>query len=367
MKKLVAIVGALVASLAMVASAQAANETVLGTTEVTPLSGSLYQAMPVPVNLMIRAEVTTPPLSPKVNPLKKSTITFPKGVTFNPDNSKTPPCPDSKLSTQSNLSDPGAVLEACRSSVIGTGTSAIYLAKVNHPNALIPDPILIMFNAGTDNQGRAMLKIYAYSDTTHVGILMHGTLKGETLEVAVPVLSNDSAVKYYQFDIPGNGLNRPEIEVVTQGRDRNYVKAICPASGKLMTNSKFILGERTYPGGVDTTPETTVVSPETTQDCTGKVGTPKLAAKVKGPSAVKSGSKGAFKVTVKNTGTGIAKAVKVTATGGGKATAGNINPGASKTVTVKTKVTGRKGSKKTLTFTAKGGATATAKIKVTVK
>ena len=93
----------------------------------------------------------------------------------------------------------------------------------------------------------------------------------------------------------------------------------------------------------------------------------KLSVKVKGPAAVRSGAKGAFKVTVSNNGTGIAKGVKITATGGGKGTAGNINPGAKKTVTVKTKVTGRKGSKKTLTFTAKGGATAKGKARVTVR
>ena len=55
-------------------------------------------------------------------------------------------------------------------------------------------------------------------------------------------------------------------------------------------------------------------------------------------------------------------------TGGAKGSTKNINPDTAKTVTVKAKVTGRKGSKKTLTFTAKSGkSTAKAKIKVTVK
>lgn len=367
MKKLVAIVVALVASMTVAASAQAANETVEGTTHIEARSGSLFQAKPVPVNLTIRADVTTPDSSPKVTPLKNTKITFPKGVSFNPNNRKTPVCTDAKLSTASNLSDPAGVLESCRKSVVGTGTSAIFLAKVNQPTALISDPILLLFNAGTDNKGRAKVKIYGYSDRTHVGILMHGTLINEVLDVAVPVLSNDSAVKYYQFDIPGPGLDRPEIGVVTQGQDPNYARAICPASGVLKTNSEFILGERSYPGGQDTTPETTVHSPETTQNCTGKVGTPKLSVKVSGPKKVRRGAKGTFKVTITNKGTGIAKGVKITSTGGGKGKAGNINPDKSKTVKVKAKVTGRKGSKKTLTFTAKGGATGKGKIKVTVK
>jgi hypothetical protein len=364
MKKLVAIVVALVASLSLAASAQAANETVLGTTNIEPRSGTLYQAKPVPVNMTIRAEVTTPPASPKVNPLKNTKTTFPAGVAWNPNNKV---CSDAALSETSNLADPSGIVEACSDSVVGTGTSAIFLAKINQPGALIADPILVIFNAGKDNNGRPKVKIYGYSKTTNVGILMRGTLINGVLDVAVPVLSNDSAVKYYQFDLPGPVLDRPDIGVNTQGKNPNYVTAVCPASGILTTNSEFVLGERTYPGGVDTTPETTVASPETTQECVGSPGKAKLAASVKGPKAVKSGAKGAFKVTVKNTGTGIAKAVKITATGGGKANAGNINPGASKTVTVKTKVTGRKGSKKTLTFTAKGGATAKAKAKVTVK
>ena len=367
MKKLVAIVMALVASFALAASAQAADETVLGTTNVEPRNGPLYQAKPVPVNLTIRAEVTTPALSPKVNPLKNTKTTFPAGVTFNPNNKVTPVCTDAMLSETSNLADPAGVVQGCKDSVVGTGTSAIIIAKINQPGALVGDPILVIFNAGKDNQGRAKIKIYGYSKTTNVGILMNGTLINGVLDVAVPVLSNDSAVKYYQFDMPGPLLDRPDINVSTRGLDPNYVRAICPPSGKLVTNSEFVLGERTYPGGVDTTPSVTVQSPDTTQDCVGNPGKAKLAASVKGPKAVKAGAKGAFKVTVKNNGTGIAKAVKVTATGGGKANAGNIKPGASKTVTVRTKVTGRKGSKKTLTFTAKGGATAKAKIKVTVR
>ncbi|MCB0861472.1 MAG: hypothetical protein KDB54_12550 [Solirubrobacterales bacterium] len=367
MKKLVAIVVALVASLTVAASAQAANETVEGTTNVSARSGSLYQAKPVPANFTIRAEVTTPASSPKVNPLKNTKTTFPAGVSFNPNNKKTPPCTDAMLSVASNLSDAEGVVNSCKNSVVGTGTSAIFLAKINQPTALIGDPILVIFNAGKDNQGRATIKIYAYSKTTNVGILMHGTLINGVLDVAIPVLSEDSAVKYYQFDLPGPLLDRPDINVSTRGLDPNYVKATCPAGGVLKTNSQFILGERAYPSGTDTGPETTVDSPETTQNCTGLVGKPKLSVKVKGPKAVKRGKKATFKVTITNKGTGIAKGVKVNATGGGKGKAGNINPDKSKAVKVKTKVTGRKGGKKTLTFTAKGGATGKAKIKVKVK
>lgn len=366
MKKLVAIVMALTASFAMAASAQAANETVVGTTNVQAQGGKLYKEFAVPVNLTIRAEVTTPPASPTVNPLKNTKLTFPKGLTFNPNNKKTPVCTDAKLNVGSNLSNPSGVVDSCAKSVIGTGTSAIFLAKVNAPQALIGDPILVIFNAGKTNKGQAKIKIYGYSKTTNVGILMSGTLVGQVLDVAVPVLSNDSAVKYFQFDMPGPLLDRPDINVSTRGLDRNYVRATCP-TGTLVTNSQFILGERAYPSGVDTGPETTVDSPETTQSCNGLRGKAKLKAAVKGPKAVKRGARGVFRVTIRNNGTATAKRVKVTATGGGKANVGNIPAGKAKTVRVRTKVVGRKGGKKVLTFTARGGAVAKAKVRVRVK
>ena len=72
--------------------------------------------------------------------------------------------------------------------MIGTGTAEIYLAKVNQPSALVGDPQMVIFNAGKDRRGNAKIKIYAYSRTTNVGILMRGKLtrKG-IINVAIPV------------------------------------------------------------------------------------------------------------------------------------------------------------------------------------
>jgi hypothetical protein len=355
LKKYIALAIAVVVPFALVSSANAADETVTATSELAPRSGPFYKEATVASNLKVRAEVTTPPSSPKVNPMKNVKITFPKGMTFRPNNSKTPVCPDSKLSQSSNLASPSTVLSSCSKSVVGTGTAAIYLAKINQPGALISDPILIAFNAGKNNSGQPMMKIYGYSKTTNVGILMNGTLKGEVLDIAVPVLSNDSAVKYFELSFPGPDLNRPDINVQTRGLDPNYVQAMC-SSSPLKTNAVFELGERTYPGGQPTTPTTTVTSPETTQPCTGNAGKAKLGGmKVNGPSAVKNGRKGAFKVTVKNNGTATAKSVVVTSNRGGKANAGNIAPGKSKTVTVKSTIRGKKGAKVAVKFTAKSG------------
>ena len=292
MKKLFAIIVALVASLSMVSTAQAVNEDVTGTTEITSISGPLYQALPKPVNIEIHAEVIPPPANVTVDPMKNTKITFPEGVTFNPNEKVTPTCPDSKIGPATNLSlGPKALIDLCPKSVIGTGISPLYL---------------------------------------------------------------DSTVKFYTLQIPGPVLDRPDLNIKIKGFDKNYARATCPASGVWKTNSVFELGQRDVSTGQPTSPTVTVDSPETTQDCTGLKGSAKLKGSVKGPSAVKKGAKGTFKVTIKNTGTGMANAVKVTATGGGKANAGNVTPGTSKTVTVKTKVNGRKGGKTKITFTIKG-------------
>jgi hypothetical protein len=355
LKKYIALVIAMVVPFALVANANAANESVTATTHITGIGGKLYKEAQVSSNLNIHAEVTTPNSSPKVLPMKNVKITFPAGMTFKPNDSKTPVCGDSKLSTSSNLADPAGVANACKSSVIGTGTAAIYIAKVNQPTALVTDPILIAFNAGKNSSGQPKMKIYGYSDTTHVGILMVGTLKGRVLDIAVPVLSSDSAVKYFDLDFPGETLSRPELGVNVRGLDKNYVQAKC-SSTPLKTNATFELGERSYPGGQETGPTTTVVSPETTQPCTGLAGKAKLGGvKIKGPNAVKNGRKGVFKVTVKNNGTATAKKVIVTSNRGGKAKAGNIAPGKAKTVKVKVKIRGKKGKKIAVKFTAKSG------------
>jgi hypothetical protein len=367
LKKYVAIAIAMLVPVAAVANANAAGETVNATTTLQPRSGPFYKQVTVASNLKIKVDVTTPGTSEYVNPMKNVKITFPAGMAFRPNNKKTPVCSDAKLSETSNLSDPAGVVSACSKSVVGTGTAAIWLAKRNAPNFLIPDPILIAFNGGTNNQGQAKIKIYGYSKTTNVGILMAGTLKGSVLDIAVPVLSNDSAVKTFDLEFPGPQLSRPDLNVNVRGSDPNFVQAKC-ASSPLKTNSVFQLGERVYPSGTPTSPTTTVYSPETTQACNGVAGKPKLkVVKVKGPNAVKNGRKGIFRVTVKNRGTATAKHVVVTSSRGGKGKGGNIAPGKTRTVKVKVKIRGKKGRKVAIRFTAKAGkvkASAVKKVRV---
>ena len=355
LKKYFALLIAMIVPFAVVSTASAANETVTATTELTPRSGPFYKQASVASNLKFRAEVNTPADSPTVNPMKNVKVNFPAGMRFNPNNRKTPVCGDNKLNVTSNLSDPAGVVNSCAKSVVGTGEAAIFLAKVNLPNTLITDPILVAFNGGKTNQGQPKVKIYGYSKTTNVGILMNGILKGQIFDVAIPVLSNDSAVKYFELNFPGGNLSRPDINVNTRGLDPNYVQARC-ASSPLKTSAVFELGERSYPSGTPTGPTTTVSSPQTTQNCTGNPGKARLAMpKLQGPNAVKNGRKGTYRVRVKNTGTATAKNVVVTNNRGGKAKAGNIGPGKAKTVRVKATIRGRKGAKVAVKFTAKSG------------
>ncbi|HTU13583.1 MAG TPA: CARDB domain-containing protein, partial [Solirubrobacterales bacterium] len=91
--------------------------------------------------------------------------------------------------------------------------------------------------------------------------------------------------------------------------------------------------------------------------------------KVKGPKSVKKGKKGTYKVTVKNTGTAIAKGVKIAASGkgaSGKASGGNIAPGASKTISVKVKFSKKGRFKVKLRASAKGVAANVGRIAIAV-
>lgn len=87
MKKYIALVIAMIVPFALVANANAANETVTATTTLAPQGGGNYfKEVTSSSQLTIRAEVNTPSDSPKVNPMKNVKITFPNGMTFKPNN-----------------------------------------------------------------------------------------------------------------------------------------------------------------------------------------------------------------------------------------------------------------------------------------
>lgn len=363
LKKPLAFLVAMLVPFALVSSANAAGETVTANTTLSAKGGKFFKQVGVASDLKVDVEVNTPPSSPSVNPMKNVKITFPAGMTFRPNNKKTPVCSDAKLNVGSNLSNPKGVVDSCARSVVGTGTAAIYLAKVNAPQALITDPILVAFNAGKTGQGQPKLKIYGYSKTTNVGILMDGVLRGRVLDIAVPVLSNDSAVKTFTLQLPGPVLDRADLGINVRGLDPNYVQARC-SSSPLTTNAVFELGERAYPSGTPTGPTTTVVAPQTTQNCNGLAGRARLAMpRLKGPNAVKRGRVGTFRITVRNNGTAVARNVVVTSNRGGKRKVGKIAPRTAKTIALKVRIRGRKNSRVAVRFLARSGNVKVAKVK----
>lgn len=246
-------------------SAQAAGESVTAQTRITPNGGKFFKQKRVPSKLAVSA-VVTPGAGATVNPTKRISLNFPAGMTFRPNRNI---CSDKKLSPSSALGSPAAIVDSCQKAVIGTGTALIYLSK--QKAAPLDDPILVAFNAGKNGKGQPKIKIYGYSKDTGVGVLMQATLKGRSLNIAIPVLSFDSAVGEFRLAIPGPVLNRADIGVKTKGKNPRYVVASCPRS-PLVTNSTFFLGERNPSTGQPTTPTTKVKSKKFTQKCVGRRG-----------------------------------------------------------------------------------------------
>lgn len=364
--KKIAGVACLALALIGVGSATAADETITLSTSVVPNGGKLYKEVRVPANMSLSVQVHTPASSGTINPLKRATMEFPTDLTYNPNNEVTPVCTDSQLNEQSNLAaGVAAIVAACPKSVIGTGTANIYLAKLNQPFAFITDPQLVIFNAGRDDDGNAQMKIYAYSGRTHYGILMHGSLTPKGIQdVFIPVLSADSATSEFTLSIPGPGIEVETGSGATQtvkGLDPNYARARC-STGTWTTRGTFTLGERSFPGGTDTSPSTIVEATPYTTACKGLAGHPRLAgAKAVGPKRLRRGARKVFKVKVRNKGTATAKVVKIKASGSGRGQkkAFKIQPGGTRWTRVPVRITGRKGSAARIVFrlVTKGSAT----------
>ena len=250
-----------------VGTASAADETISLKTAIVP-KGKLYKKRSVPAKMQLSVQVKAPASSAKINPLKRAVVQFPRDLTFNPNNRRTPVCSDKSLSETSNLSvGVAGVVKLCPKSVVGTGTAKIYLAKVHTPASLISDPQLVIFNAGKDKRRNAKIKIYAYSKRTNVGVLMRGKLtrKG-IINVAIPVLSNDSATASFVLAIPGPPLKAGGKTI--KGRDARYARIRC-SKGKWVSRGTFTLGERSYPSGTPTGPSTKVKTKAFKKKCRG--------------------------------------------------------------------------------------------------
>ncbi len=347
------ITAAAVACIAMAGASPAmASPTAVTSLAIEPHS-KLFREVPRPVDIRTTTKVTPESGALTLKPMVNVKSNFPDGLTFVPNAVRTPPCPLSKIGPDNANFPTDTAMELCGSSLVGNGTSELYPAQVTASKVV--DAKLLAFNAGLDKKGRPVLTIHGFSDTFNFGIFMTGTLIRGVLDVDIPRLTADSSVPGYELDFPG-----------TLGRDPDYARASCP-TGDWASNAVITLANRDEVGNFSQIED--LESPRSHSKCTGLVGSAKFASlKVKAPKKVKSGKKGAFKVTVKNTGTASSKKGQITASGAGKgsATLPVLKPGVSKTITVKAKVKGKKGKKVTVKFKASGKATATGKAKVKI-
>lgn len=264
-KKYLTILIALLIPLATAATVHAAGESVAVQSKISPRGGKFFKKKKVASNLTVSATVTPGATSATVLPTKRMRFTFPAGMTLKPNRNV---CPDKKLGKNSNLAvGPAPIVKLCPKAVVGTGTATIYLGKFKA--SPLGDPVLVAFNAGKNSKGQAKLKIYGFSKQTGVGVLMTGALKGRVLDIAVPVLSSDSAVGQFKLQLPGPRLKRADLGLNVKGLNPRYVQASC-AHSPLVTSAVFTLGERDASTGQPTSPSTTVKTRKSVQKCVGK-------------------------------------------------------------------------------------------------
>ena len=325
--------------------------TATATLDLTP-ARNIYREVTRSGSLVLKAKVTPDPGASTLKPMVSLDLGYPDYMTYQPHNGVTPVC---RAITEDDANYPTeAAIARCPESVVGNGTSDLYLAQ--QIGALVTDSVTVNFNGGRDNQGRPVQVIHGYSAQTNHGIFFRAVQTDNALVMDIPRLTADSAVPAFESRIPGD-----------LGQDPDYLKISCP--GEAWVSSAVVtIANRAEDGTISN--RENLETPPYTQPCTGKVGKAKFGkVTVKANGKVKADKKGKFKVTVDNkNGTATARGVKLTAKGAGKGSANgkNIAPGQKRTFTLKAKVKGKKGKKATVKVkvTAKNGNAKTGKVKV---
>ena len=165
---------------------------------------------------------------------------------------------------------------------------------------------MVAFNGGLQD-GRPLVKVYAYSYDTMVGIYTEAALQTDgSLDFDVPQLTFDSSVSELNLAIPSKNITLnnlgpgAETVILPKGEKSDYVQAKC-STGSFTWASDFTFGTR----DTDNTPTSpdTFASDSGSQACTGVSGKAKLGGvKVKGPRKVTRNKVTTYKVKVKNTG-----------------------------------------------------------------
>lgn len=347
---LLALIGLGLGLTLMPAAARADNETATSTLGLKASSGNLFREAMRPALLSLGVDVRAPwPASPTVLPMKSVRIDFPTDMTFDPKGNF-PVCPDNEVGPPPvNLSvPPQVVIARCPGAVIGNGTAELYLARQNTANGpFLRDPVLVVFNGGRTKAGLPMIKVYGYSKGTTAGVYMEGVLQRDgVLAMSIPVLTSDSAVGKFDLEIPATRPITYDNRQVpgSVGRDRTYVQAKC-STGTWDMTADFTLGTRNAIGE-PTSPDSNISAPAVTESCFGAAGRPAIGRLViNGPRKVRRNGRATFRVRVTNSGTAVAKRVRIVANGNwvkrGTANGGNLRPGQSRVVRVPVRLTNR--------------------------
>jgi hypothetical protein len=329
--------------LALPAGANAAGEMLDANFSMTPQSGDFLTNGFKAANWEIENTVTVPPANPSILPSKSIALDFPASqMTFNPGN--LPVCPSSQVGPPPvDVSVPvPTIIARCPDSILGNGTAKFALAQ---NKALLLDGVLVAFNGGLNNGGLPVVKVYAYSYDTNVGIYTEAVYQNGNLDFNnIPVLTADSSVTSLNLAIPSEEITLndwgpgDETVVLPKGQKTDYVQAKCSA-GEWAWSAEFTHGTRDNNGNA-TSPETFSTDAGVTP-CTGVVGKAKIGSvKVTGPGNVKRNKSTTYRVAIKNTGVVNATGVRLRLSGRGIAVnsgVGSIAPGQTRTVNVRVK------------------------------
>ena len=267
---------ALAFALALPGMASAGEQTLTAGFSLTPQSGQFLNNGFTPANWTVDNSVATvDPLEPEILPTKKIDLTLPPSgqMTFNPGNLAV--CPDSAVNP-GNVSVPVPTIVArCPDAVIGNGTAKFVLNRNNLSPQAVLDGVVVVFNGGLQN-GRPLVKIYAYSYDTMVGIYSEAALQTDgSLDFDIPQLSFDSSVSELNLALPSKNITLnnlgPGAETVTlpKGEKSDYVQAKC-STGSFNWATDFTFGTRDN-DGTPTSPDT-FASDAGSQACTGVAG-----------------------------------------------------------------------------------------------
>ena len=361
---------ALALALALPAGANAANESLSSTFSLEPQSGSFLNNGFKSANWEVANTVSVPAGEPQILPSKVIDIGNPQGeMTFNPGNM--PVCGNEI--GPGNVSVPVDVVVArCPNSVLGNGTAQFAFAQI--PTTLL-DGVVIAFNGGTNNNGRAIVKVYAYSYDTNVGVYTEAPLANDgRLKFEIPQLTADSSVTTLDLAIPGerqvlSGVDPSGQDVILpKGQKANYVQAKC-SNGQHPWDTKFTLGTRAT-DGTPTSPDT-IVRDSGSEGCTGVTGKANInKVTIKGPNKIKRGKKATYKITVKNSGAVTAKGVRLKVSGKGikfNTSVGKIGAKKSRTTKIKIKPSKKGKVKMKVQATSNNGGKKSASKKIRVR